>query len=101
MEYKQENGHPTGDHGESKKWFPQETGEKGAGNVQSFRDRGVAAIARALRPLELSPGTLELQEHTAPEQRQRGKPGRGGLYRAGFAPGGYRVIITEEFLVTI
>ena len=67
MECKQENGHPTGDHGESKKWFLQETGEKGAGNIQSFRDRGVAAFARALGALELSPGTLKLQEHTAPE----------------------------------
>ena len=68
---------------------------------RSFRDRGVAAFARARGPLHLSPGALELQEHTAPEQRQRGRPGRGGLYRAGFAPGGYRGIITEGFLATI
>ena len=54
MACRQENGHPTGDHGESKKWFPQQTGEKGAGNIRSFRDRGVAAFARALGPLQLS-----------------------------------------------
>lgn len=41
--------------------------EKKVPGTSSFRDRGVAAFARALGALGLSPGTLELQEHTAPE----------------------------------
>ena len=46
MACKQENGHPTGDHGESKKWFPQQTGEKGAGNI------GVSETGESLLLLE-------------------------------------------------